>query len=111
MEVQVTARHCTVSETLRQRAVDHVRRMGRYESRLMRADVIFDADGGVNQVEARLFVGGESAVVANGSAQDFRTALDRALNRAVRQLKRRRSRRRDHQAVKLADLPLAAGDR
>lgn len=110
MEIQVSARHCTIPETLRQRAEDHVRRMGRYESRLIRAEIIFDTDDRSKQVEAHLFVGGESSLVANGAAQDFRTALDHALDRAVRQLKRRRSRRRNHQAVKLADLPLPAGD-
>jgi ribosomal subunit interface protein len=110
MEVQVTARHCTIPENLRKRAEDHARRLRRYETRVVRTDIIFDANDRLKQVEARVFVGGSGAVVANGAAQDFSTALNHALDRATRQLKRRRSRRRNHQAVKLAELPMPVGD-
>jgi ribosomal subunit interface protein len=110
MQVSITARHCTVPETVRRHADERVRRLSRYDARLTSADVVFEADHGSKQAELRLFVAGQSVLVASGAGETFRAGIDRALERARRRLRRNRERRRDHQAVKLAELPLTAGE-
>jgi ribosome-associated translation inhibitor RaiA len=68
------------------------------------AEVEFDDDHGMKQVETRIFVAGSHSIVAHGTGDTFRTALDRSIDRLTRQLKRRRERVRDHKAPKLSEL-------
>lgn len=111
MDVTITARHCAVPKSIRARAQDRMRRLARYEARLLRAEVIFDTDHGVRTVEARLFVAGGATIVAAASDHTFRAALDHVLNRGGRRLKRQRERRRDHQGIKASELYASTGRR
>lgn len=104
MQVNVTTRHCTVSERTRTEAQERIHRLQRFEPRLENAVVEFDEDHGTKQVETRIFVAGSHSIVAHGSGDTFRTALDRSIDRLTRQLKRRRDRVRAHQAPKLSEI-------
>jgi ribosomal subunit interface protein len=108
MNVSITTRHCSVSERTRGEAVERLERLQRYEPRLAEAEVEFDDDHGTKQVETRIFVAGSHSIVAHGSGDTFRTALDRSIDRLTRQLKRRRERVREHKAPKLSEV--AASD-
>lgn len=101
MLVNVTARHCTVADSIRRRAVDRLRRMVRFEPRVDAVDVIFEHDHGLHAVEVRAFVSGSATVIAHAAAADLRAALDQALSRLGRQLKRQRERSRDHSGVRI----------
>jgi ribosomal subunit interface protein len=107
MNVSITARHCTVSERTRTEAQDRLRRLQRFEPRLANAEVEFEDDHGTKQVETRIFVAGSHSIVAHGSGDTFRTALDRSIDRLTRQLKRRRDRLRDHKAMKFSEVESA----
>lgn len=109
MDITVTARHCAVPESIRARAEERVRRLTRYETRLLRAEVIFDTDHGVMHVEARLFVARGATIVAEGSDHTFRAALDQVLRRVGRRLKRQRERRREHRGTSASELGAPAG--
>ena len=104
MNVSISARHCSVSERTKSEAEERVQRLQRLEPRLVNAEVAFDEDHGTKQVETRIFVNGSHSIVAHGSGDTFRTALDRSMERLTRQLKRRRERVRDHRAPKLSEL-------
>jgi ribosomal subunit interface protein len=108
MQVSITARHCTVPDTVRSHAEERVRRLARYDSRLTGADIVFESDHGSRTAELRLSVAGDIPLIASGAGESFRAGFDQAVDRARRQLRRRRERRRDHQAVKLSDLPVTA---
>lgn len=108
MNVSITTRHCSVSERTRSEAAERLQRLRRYEPNVATAEVEFDDDHGTKQVETRIFVAGSHSIVAHGSGDTFRTALDRSLDRLTRQLKRRRDRVRDHTAPKLSEV--AASD-
>ena len=84
-------------------AEQRLKRLERYEPRVDNAIVEFDADHGNKQVETRVFVKGSHSIIAHGSGETFRTALDKSLDRLTRQLKRRRERIRDHKSVKLSE--------
>lgn len=99
MRVQITARHCEISDAVRQRAESQMQRLTKYDSRVSSAEVIFDEEKHNRKVEAILSVDGGSAVVASAEDREFRPALDKVVDRLGKQLRRTRDRIVDHQAT------------
>jgi ribosomal subunit interface protein len=94
METTITARHCEVSDPLRERAITVVERLGNLASRPMEMTVVFDAEGAQQTVELRLHVARGEILVAKGEGADHRSALDRAEEKLRRQLERANDRPR-----------------
>ena len=94
MHTTITARHCEVSEPLRQRAITVMERLGNLASRPMEMTVVFDADGIQQTVELRLHVAHGEILLAKGEGADHRSALDRAEEKLRRQVERVSDRRR-----------------
>ena len=94
MQTTITARHCEVSEPLRERAITVMERLENLASHPMEMTVVFDADGIQQTVELRLHVARGEILVAKGEGADHRTALDRAEEKLRRQVKRVSDRRR-----------------
>jgi ribosomal subunit interface protein len=88
MRTTITARHCEVSDTLRERAVTVVERLGSLASRPMETKVVFGTDGIRQKVELRLHVARGEVLVARAEGPDHRTALDRAEEKLRRQVER-----------------------
>lgn len=86
MQTTITARHCEISDALRERAVTVVGRLGSFAQRPIETTVVFDTDGGQQTAELRLHVARGEVLVARGEGDDHRTALDRAEERLRRQL-------------------------
>lgn len=84
MITNITARHCEISEELRQRAATVLGRFGGLVNRAVEGAVIFDVVAGISTAEIRL-TGGGVAFVAKGEEKDHRTALDRAEDKVRRQ--------------------------
>jgi ribosomal subunit interface protein len=99
MDVTITARHCAIPPTTRARATDRLRRLARYEPRLSAAQLRYERDHGEHHIETLLAVPGRGALVAHGSGESFRSALDSAVGRLERQLLRRRARARRQRAA------------
>ena len=78
MQTTITARHCEISDALRERALTVLERLGNIASRPMEATVVFDAEGTQQTAELRLHVARGEVLVAKGEGEDHRTALDRA---------------------------------
>ena len=94
MQTTITARHCEISDALRERAAAVVDRLGTFASRPIEATVVFDEDGLHRTAEIRLHVAGGEVLVASGEADDHRSALDRAEAKLRRQVEKiARSRR------------------
>lgn len=98
MEVTITARHCSIPESVRERATRLAQGLDRFGARATSAIVNFDADHGARSVEARIAVAGGPPLLARADGPTFRSALDRAFDRLERQLKRHRQRRRRRRA-------------
>jgi len=64
MQPTITARHCEISEGLRDRAVTVVQRLGNLASRSMESTVVFDSDGTERTAEIRLHVPRGEVLVA-----------------------------------------------
>jgi ribosomal subunit interface protein len=89
MQTTITARHCQIDETLRQRAAEVCDRLARHASRPVDCSVVFDVEKLDHTAEIRLHISHGEVFVATGDAGDHRTALDRADERLRRQLERR----------------------
>ncbi len=92
MEVTVSGRHTTVSEKLRQHAVDKIGRLDRYLSGMEKAEVHFweekkQRTGGKEFCEVTM-VGHGHHVRCKVSAVDGFTAVDRAVDKLERQLRK-----------------------
>jgi len=94
MQTTITARHCEVSEPLKERAITVMERLGNLASRPMEVTVVFDADGLHQTVELRLHVARGEILIARGEGADHRTALDRAEDKLRRQVETLSNRRR-----------------
>lgn len=88
MQTTITARHCEITDALRERAIAVVERLGNIAHRPVETTVVFDTDGIQQTVELRLHVARGEVLVAKGEADDHRTALDRAEEKLRRQVER-----------------------
>lgn len=88
MQTTITARHCDISDALRERAGLIVDRLATFASRPMETTVVFDVDGPASTAELRLHVARGQIFVAAGEGPDHRTALDRAEEKLRRQLEK-----------------------
>lgn len=96
MRITVTARHCEIPDELRHRAESMVAKAVKAAHRPQRGEIVFDADHGRKVVEIHVFLPRGQVKVASAEADDFRTALDRAVDKVRNQLDKepRRSDRR-----------------
>jgi putative sigma-54 modulation protein len=88
MQTTITARHCEISDALRERALTVLERLGNIASRPIEATVVFDAEGTQQTAELRLHVARGEVLVATGEGEDHRTALDRAEDKIRRQVEK-----------------------
>jgi ribosomal subunit interface protein len=88
MQTTISARHCEISDALRERAQAVVERLGGIARRPIEATVVFDADGPLRTAELRLHVSRGEVLVARGEGDDHRSALDRAEEKLRRQLEK-----------------------
>jgi putative sigma-54 modulation protein len=88
MQTTITARHCEISEALRERALTVVERLGNIATRPIEATVVFDVEGLLQTAELRLHVSRGEVLVAKGEAEEHRTALDRAEDKLRKQLEK-----------------------
>ncbi len=88
MQTTVTARHVEVTETLKQRALVVLQRIGRYVRRPLESSVVFDKDGSEAFAEVRLHVAHGEVFVAKSVDKDHRSALDRAEGKLRRQIEK-----------------------
>jgi ribosomal subunit interface protein len=94
MQTTITARHCEISDALRDRARSVVERLGNIATRPVESAVVFDVEGPVQTAELRLHLSRGEVLIARGEAADHRSALDRAEERLRRQLEKASTRPR-----------------
>ncbi len=84
----VSVRHCEISDELRERATELVAKIATRANRPHRAEILFDDDHNRKVVEVRLYLPRGQAKISSAEADDFRTALDRAVSKLRRQLEK-----------------------
>jgi len=102
LRVKITARHCDISDPVRERAESQMARLTKYHPRVTGADVVFTEEKRVRHVEVILSVDRGETVVARADGEEFRTALDKVVDRLSRRLRRARAAEKDHRAPPLS---------
>ena len=74
MQTTITARHCEISETLREHTLAVVERLGALAHRPIESAVVFDIDGDQATAELRLHASRGELLVAHGEGDDHRSA-------------------------------------
>lgn len=107
MEVQISARHCTISDTLQEHLQDEVDALGKFYPNITGASVVLDRVGDLNRhCEISLTIKG-TVVVASADEENMGKAIDTALERAKVQLKKMNEKQNAHQAESLASVAAA----
>lgn len=88
MPITITARHCEISEELKQRAHAVLERLQAQARRDLEGTLVFDVAPTSATAELRLKGGKGEPLVATGEAKDHRSALDRAEEKIRRQLEK-----------------------
>jgi len=78
MRITISARHCEVTDALRERARAIAARLAELSPHALDATVVFDAAPLIHSVELRLHARGRKMLIGVGQGSDHRTALDRA---------------------------------
>lgn len=88
MHTTITARHCDVPETLRERARTVLDRLAHLVRRPLESWATFDRDGARPVAELRLHVARGEHFIAKADGMDHRSALDRAEGKLRRQVEK-----------------------
>ncbi len=86
MRITITARHCEIPSELRTRTLEIVERVAKVAHRPQHAEVVFDNDHHQKVVELRMYLARGAIHVASAEADDFQSALDRAVAKLRSQL-------------------------
>lgn len=104
MRTTISARHCEISDELRERAGAVLQRLMGLVTRPVDATVVFDVAAQLQTVEIRIHAGTGELFVATADDKDHRTALDRAEDKVKRQLEKSAGARRGGRSTKDAAL-------
>jgi ribosomal subunit interface protein len=97
MTTTISARHCEISDELRQRAETVLQRLNSLVNRPVDGTVVFDMNPQAS-AEIRIHSSSGEIFVATGEDKDHRSALDRAEDKVKRQLDKHLTVRRNRGA-------------
>ncbi|HET9127081.1 MAG TPA: ribosome-associated translation inhibitor RaiA [Propionibacteriaceae bacterium] len=105
MDVTVTGRRCSVSDSLREHVETRLHSVERLQDRAIRAEVEFtatDVKGSPDQaIEAEITLRSRGPVVrAEGTADEKAAAFERAFERLKTQIRKASDRRKDHHGLR-----------
>jgi putative sigma-54 modulation protein len=109
MRIRVTCRHCELEPGLKEHVDEKVEHLARYFDRVDEAHVVFDSEG--HRCIADVTVHASRAVISSEqTADDMRSAFDRAMEKVERQVRRHKERIRNHKGVEAtADVAMKSG--
>ena len=95
MKINVTHRHGSVDAAIEAHAVSKTEGLTKYFDRIDSAEIIFDHTRNLQEIEIILKIEHGEDIIANGSSEELRTAVDQCMDRAIRQLTDHKSKLRD----------------
>ena len=103
MEVRITSRHSTLSESLRDRTEELLSKLNKCGARISVVEVIFNEEKNSNKIEEILHIDGRDPIVAAGAGHDFNEALGQVNDRLKRQLRKLQEQVTDHRTPSRAE--------
>ncbi|MFT8394686.1 ribosome hibernation-promoting factor, HPF/YfiA family [Propionibacterium sp.] len=116
MDVIVTGRRCTISDSTREMVTERVNEsIVKWKDRVIRAEVEFTANDSKgdpsSSMRCEITLRGKGPVVrASGLAEDKMVAFELASDRLRSQLRRAADRRKKHRGLRLGELPVMSGE-
>ena len=95
MNINVTHRHGSVDEAIESLARSKAEGLSKYYDRIDSAEIIFDHTRNLQEIEIIIKVQHGEDIVATGSSEELRTAVDQCMDRAIRQISDLKSKLRD----------------
>jgi putative sigma-54 modulation protein len=109
MQVRITARHTDLDPELKSYIEDKVSHLSHYFDRVEEAHVVLDAEGHRKIVDVTVHAS-RAVISSEQSAEDVRSAFDRAVEKVERQIRRHKERVRDRKhGEPMSDFAVAAG--
>lgn len=104
MDVQISARHCTISDILQDHLKEEVEALGKFYPNITSASIVLDRISDLSRhCEISLNVKG-AVVVASADEENMGKAIDTALERAKVQLKKANEKQKAHQAEPVSNV-------
>ena len=103
MEVRITSRHTTLSESFRARTEEVLSRLDKYGARISVIEVVYDEVKNTKKVEGILHIDRSPPIVATGEGDEFSEALSQVNDRLARQLRKLQKQVKDHRALPLTE--------
>ena len=111
MDLQISGRHVSVSDALREHTETQIGRLDKYADQIQRVIVTFSIDADQEVAEILVRVRRARDVIAEVRAENFHKALDLAMDKAVRQLRRAKDRTKEHRGrARVGEALEAAGE-
>jgi ribosomal subunit interface protein len=103
MEVRITSRRVSISESLRARTKELLSKLDKYDGRVSVVEVIFDEEKNSKKIEGILHIDRGAPIVATGEGAEFSEALSQVNDRLARQLRKLNDQTKDHRALPLTE--------
>ena len=103
MEIRITSRHTTVSESFRARTKEVLSRLDKYGAPIYVVEVVYDEERNAKKVEVILHIDRRAPIVATGGGVEFSEALSQVYDRLGRQLRKLQKQMKDHRALPLTE--------
>jgi len=95
-DIAVTGRHVTITDVMKDYAIDKVSKIDRFSNRVIDVNVIMDIQKLEQRVDIIMKVD-HIVIKASASSDNMYASIDKAVDRLTTQLRRYKSRIRDHQ--------------
>ncbi|MBG84102.1 MAG: ribosomal subunit interface protein [Phycisphaerae bacterium] len=95
MQINVTHRHGSVDAAIEAHTRSKVEGLTKYFDRIEMVEIIFDHTKNLQEIELIIKLDQGEDILATGSSEELRTAVDQCMDRAIRQITDHKSKLRD----------------
>ncbi|MGE3181286.1 MAG: ribosome-associated translation inhibitor RaiA [Phycisphaerae bacterium] len=96
MQVTVSGRHMSVSESLKEHCVEKSERLVRFFDRIQSIEVVLDGHDGFHTAEIIVHASGTPPFVASEEREDAFAAIDVLMDKIEKQIRRHKERVKNH---------------
>ena len=103
MEVRISSRRTSISDSLRARTEELLSKLNKYDARASVVEVVFEEEKNSKKIEGILHIDRSAPIVATGEGDEFSEALSQINDRLARQLRKLKDQTKDHRAPPLTE--------
>jgi len=96
MDVDIAGRHLSITQAMREHALDKIEHLEKYADQILRIQITLDAEADDKVAEFIASVRRSSPLVAEARSNDMYVAIDAAVDKLQEQFRRHKERSKDH---------------